>query len=463
MNMSEEVNPDELRKESEEDTSCLCPGRSSLLLKIVDEYERRGNKTEAEDIRAEAAALMLCDRGDSFPGYYQPMATFTNGATVPSLTFFLTEVLSKLENRAKTSRNPILASRFADVVWDLSAVKNPEMARIAVDKYLECVDIYKDNSWGLELATCIKRSVQIANMINDAQRLTRVKEIILKQMRELDADKDYRFCIDLASAITLFKKTEISESEGKEVKSILNQAAKYYQAEHDEDDSKLGPVGGPNEHFVRAFHESIIQLGSKKHLPNVDSTFHRVEIARSHEREGDNAFSNRNYLAAVSFYRSAERCFRDLGLAGERDRIRVKLANAGIKTEENLKPIETETEIETIRIEEYIKPLIADSIEETLQRIASAPQFIPSVKGASRLAKELKAKHPIRYLISHTVLHEGHVINSPSTEDEILHQSITTQLVMDIHIGNIFLTHLFNKLISEYGVNAEIFTKHFEN
>lgn len=461
--MSAEFDPEVLRQELEDDTSRFRYDRSSLLIKIVDEYDRQGNKAEAENVRAEASAFTLCEHGDSFPGYYQPMATFTNGTTIPPLNFFSSEVLSYLENRARTTRNPILASRFADVVWDLSPTKNPEMARIGIDNYFECINIYRTNSWGIELSTAIKRAVQLANMINDAQRLTRAKELILQQMRQLDADNDYRFCIDLASAIALSSKIKLSETEAKEIKGVLSRAATYYQEEHAVDESKLGPVEGPNEHFVRSFNESIINLASTKHLVNVDRKFHRIEIAKSHEREGDRASANKNYLVAISFYRSTEKCFADLGLTSERDRIRVKLADSGLKGEEQLKPIETKIKLEHAKIEEYIKLLIADNIEETLQKIAAAPHFIPSLKETARLAEELKKKHPIQYLIPHVILHEGHVVGSSSQEDAILRQSIIRQLVMDIHIGGIFLTYLFDKLTNEYGLNAEILTKHFEN
>jgi len=461
--MPEEFDPEVLRQELEEDTSRFRHDRSSLLVKIVDEYERQGNKAEVEKVRAEAAAFSLCEHGDSFPDYYQPMMTFTNGATIPPLEFFSGEVLSHLENRARTTQNPILASRFADVVWDLSPDKNPEMARIAIDNYLKCVSIYRTNSWGVDLSTAIKRAVQLTNMINDPQRLTRAKEVILQQMRELDADNDRRFCMDLASAIALSGKIKLSGAEAGEVKGVLSRAATYYQEEHAVDESKLGPVEGPNEHFVRSFHESIIELASTKNLVGVDKTFHRIEIARSHEREGDRALACKNYLASVVFYRSAEKRFSDLGLKDEKDRIRVKLAEAGLKTEENLKSIQTEAKIEFAKIEEYIKPLIANNIDETLQRIASAPHFIPSLKEASRLAKEMKREHPILYLVSHTILHEGLVVGSPSTEDEILHQSIIRQLVMNIHFAGIFLTYLFDKLGKEQGLNAEVLAKHFEN
>jgi hypothetical protein len=458
----EDLAPDVRRKQLEEDTSRFRHNRHSLLFEIAEEYQKNGDEEEAKGVRAEAAALMLCERGDSFPGYYQPMMTFTNGATSPPLSFFSSEVLEYLGDRGRTIHNPILASRFTDVVWDLSQTKDPQMARIAIDNYFKCISIYKSNSWGVELSIAIKRAVQLASMINDVGRLSHAKENIFRLMRELDDQKDYRFCIDLASSIAMSNKIKLSEMEAQEVKNVLSRATAYYQGEHPVDESRLGPVEGPNEHFVRSFHEAIINLASTGHLVDIDKNLHRIEIARSHEREGDKAAANKDNLVAIVCYRSADKCFSDLGLTKERDRLRVKLTEAGLKAEEELMPIQAEVKIEVAKIEEYIKPLIADNIAETLQIIASAPHFIPSIKETSRLADEMKQKYPIQYLVSHTVLHEGHIVSSPSTEDEVLSQSIIRHLVMDIHTGGIFLTHLFNKLIKEQGLDAEILTKHFE-
>lgn len=449
-------------KELEGDTSCFRYERSTLLSNIVSKYEKLGNNEEAKNIMYEAAAFMLCEHGDSFTGYFQPMAVFTSGATVPPREFFSPEALQYLEKRANTTHNPIIASRFADVVWDLPSQKNPKMARLAIDKYLECAEIYMKNLWGVEFSISIKRIVQLATVINDVTRLKLIKDIVLKKLAELDEKRDYRFCLDLAEAIASASRIKLDESEAKKVEEILNRGARYYQEDHTEDVTRLGPTKAPNEHFVRSFHESISNLSSTKHLLKVDTNLHRVEIARSHEREGDKALENKNYLAAVFFLQNAERHFNDLGMSYDRDRVRVKLAQAGLKSEEDLKTISTEITIEKAKIDEYIHPLLAGTAGESLKRIASAPHFIPSVDRAERLTTELRQKYPLQYLISRVHLKEGHVVGSFSKDSDIHNQAIVNQLVMEIRISNIFLRHLFDKLINELGLNAEMLTKHFE-
>lgn len=463
--MSTEFDEQQLKRqltELEEETSRFRYDRSTLLNNIADEYKKHGNDLEAQNIRYEAAAFMLCERGDSFPCYFQPMAVFTNGKTSPPLEFFTREALKYLEKRATNTQNPIIASRFADVVWDLSTPKGPDTARLAVDKYLECATIYKKNIWGLELSTSIKRATQLATMLNDLSRLTRVKEAIMKQLVEFDEKKDYRFCIDLGEAICASTKLKLSKDEAKKVEEVLNSGAKYYQEDHDDGELCLGPTGAPNEHLVRSLLESILNLSSEGHLVEINRNLYRVEIARSHEREGDRALKDTNYLAAVFFLHEAEKHFMNLGMSTDRDRVRVKLARAGLKSEEDFKVISVSTEIDKAKIEEYIRPLIAGTIEESIKIIVSAPHFIPSIGKVQKFTEKLQQEYPLSSLGHQISLQEGHIIGSFAKDSEKRKQAIVGQLVLEIQISNIFLRNLFDKLIKELGLNAEILAKHFE-
>ena len=196
-----ERSPEDILKELEEDVVVrrFSSARAGSFREVAEAYDREGDNDRAESARIEAAAfdLITRQRNRAFPGYFQPMIVFSEGQTAPPRDFFNDEKLDHLTVRAQSTSNPIHAARFVDVVWDLATSKNPEMARLAVRKYLECVALYRTNGWGTDFGDAIKRAAELATMLRDQSLLSTVKENVLSYMRELDDAHDYRYCSDL--------------------------------------------------------------------------------------------------------------------------------------------------------------------------------------------------------------------------------------------------------------------------
>lgn len=297
------------------------------------------------------------------------MIAFSEGQTAPPRGFFDEEKLNYLAERARTVSNSIHAARFADVVWDLATSKNPEMARLAIRKYLDCANLYRANKWGTDFGDAIKRAAELANMIRDLDLLATVKRNVLSHIRDLDDARDYRFCSDLATALEKTPRMELTDAEWREVVDILDRAAAYYQEEHPEREDSLGPVDGPRELLVRSFVERKLSLAARTEL--IDADVERIAIARSYEREGDQKLSEDNPLAAVSFYLQAEQAYQQLGRREDQDKVRVKLRDAGVRSEEHMQIISASVSIDTSEIEEYIRPLLGHDLQDSLQQMAA--------------------------------------------------------------------------------------------
>src|SRR5215208_4417047 len=292
--------PQDILQELENDVTNRHYGRADVLHEVATGYERAGDEEKAGNLRAEAAtfALSTRQRGRVFPGYYQPWYVSSEGHTVPDKAFFDGDTLDHLSARARVISNPIHAARFADVVWDLASPKDPAMARLAVTKYVECIDLYRTNGWGTYFGDAIKRAAALAAMVRDVELLALVKERVLRYMRELDSSREYRFCQDLATVLAEVPRIELANRSGL-----------------------------------------------------IDADTERAAIAESYEREGDLQLKGDNALAAVVFYLQAEQAFKDLGMSGDMYRARVKLRDAGLRSEQQMETFSVEVPIETSELE----------------------------------------------------------------------------------------------------------------
>lgn len=459
IDLTNNFDPDKMRAELEDKVNNYRFTRGDILNKIASMYKEQERGDESDNITAEAAAFLLTERGDTFPGYFQPRAVFADENTLPPYDFFSDDILNYLKKRANRTKNSIIASRFADVVWDFS--RDIEMARLAIDAYIDTVKIFKKNLWGVEYARDITRAIQLASMINDSKFIEKIKDFSLNCLSELDKEDDYRFCIDIANAISS-SKIQLNSNEQENVKEILFRGVDYYKKTHKKEDKKLGPTETPNEHLSRSLNNSLITLVKSRKIKDIDPQKIKFEIAKSHEAQGDEAFKGGNPLAAMFFYLRAEKSYDELGTKKERDAIRVKIRKAGLENEKELKVIPLKFSVDHTKLEDFIAPILKIDIKSTLELISCSSQFIPSVKDATKRVQDLKKEFPLVHIVPRINLDQGYVIDQIFPLDDIEKQSIIEQLMLDVTIGNAFIDYLFARLEKSGKIKTSDFLEHFQ-
>ncbi len=383
--MSETL-PTRLLRELEEDVSNV-RDRAQDFWRLAEAFKAAGDTSRSEDALTEARAFELYgnDNGEAFPGYFQPPIAVVGGATDPPLGFFTRQRLEHLADRARATSNPIHAARFADVAWDFG-MRSFEVARLAVDKYLESLELYKANRWDRDFEEAAKRAARLAHMLRNEELSSKVKERLLEYARGFDASQEYEPCVDVAEALAGSPRLGLMDDEVKEVLEILDRATSYYREEHPAREAAFGHVEGPNEFMVRLVHKVRIELGGSL----VDRPTERLEINRSLERQAD-ARRRESPLAALSLYERAYSGFLDLHAPADLERIRVKLREAGVEAGGGMQAIEFEFDIPHSAIEEATEHLFGGTLEGTLKAIAGAQSLVPSVEQAQTNAEERRS------------------------------------------------------------------------
>lgn len=432
--------------------------KSTPRIKFAEALEKTGQQELAAQLRVEAGAFFLTSRGDAFPGYFQPTFVYTNGATSPSRDYFTPERLVLLAKRAKETSSPSCAAHYADVCWDLSSPKDPEMARLASDKYLESARQYWAARKGLDFGEAINRAVQLAASIKDSTRLAGLISEIISRLQDLERRQEYRYALDLADALADTKDLFPSDKEQKTIVEILNNGAAYYQKAHPKVEHSFGPVAGPNEHFVRSFVErksALLRLwGDKSVAPDAL----KLEEAQSYDREAENA---PNYLARLVFLRDAEKLYGELGRADDVSRIRVAMVKAGKLAESEMKEIRSEIKIDHAKIDEYISPIIGPTLADSLNRLSTTFRFIPDLETSRDSVSESQKEHPLQTFIPKVIVKDGHLVGSPSSREELFEDSVLRDYVMGIHVSGVFRGRLLERLAKEQGLTKDVLLEHF--
>jgi hypothetical protein len=451
----------ELAEEIENDVS-QSRDRAEALHRVAEAFKDAGD-SRADEALTEARVFELYgdDKGEAFKGHFQPIASIAGGATDPPRNFFSSRRLEHLSDRARNTHNPIHAARFADVAWDLG-LRDFGLAKLAVEKYLDCLELYKANLWDREFEEAAKRAARLAHMLRNEELSLKVRECLIEHARGFDASEEYEPCLDIAQAFAAAPRLDISDSEKEELLDILTRASAYYREEHPPREGAFGVVEGPREFLVRLAHEARMEIGRR--IEAVDTQEERLEINRSRERQGDSRRSE-SPLAALSLYEQAYSAFRDLHSPADLERVRVKLGEAGVEARADMQAQAVEFEISVPRsaIEDATEHLFHGTIQDTARAIAGAQSLIPSVEQAQTNAEERRTDSIAEALLG-TRLHisGGYLARRSSGADEMAEALLADELTLQITTVHAAVRqHLFTKLVADYGMDATSLADYF--
>lgn len=187
---------DDLDQQSEEPVSFRY--EHDIAQKIEDILkEDEGYSLTKEDTAEQAAFRFVVDTpddGSSWGTYYGPAAVLPNGerwVEYPSIRKVDQETLGYWAERSNNCKNPILLSRYSDLVVDFSPKILGENAHISLFWAVIDSNIVICKKLPLvptECKTKIRRALTLAIKINDPERINKVKDAILELERNVAAD-----------------------------------------------------------------------------------------------------------------------------------------------------------------------------------------------------------------------------------------------------------------------------------
>jgi hypothetical protein len=108
---------------------------------------------------------------------------------------FPKESLDYYEQRAGSTKNPVLKSRYLDVLIDLN--NRYDLAAIAIESYMDSLKFYLEEQWDTETVDALSRSLEIALKVKNEELIKTVVENIINVADSWITGERPRFTFEL--------------------------------------------------------------------------------------------------------------------------------------------------------------------------------------------------------------------------------------------------------------------------
>jgi hypothetical protein len=440
--LSDKPTVEEILRKVESDLNTLRWGhqRGELFIEAGKLFEEKGNLQKAKEMSWENQlfCLMYLDptRQKTSLRRFAPLVEYTSGTVFPDVESFSEEQLDYYRKRADETRNPIHKARYSDIIWELR--KDHIFARKAIDAHLQCVPLFYDNDWQLEMVDSLGRAAQLALYLNDKNEVNKVKKELFRWIRILADNSKYRFCLEIIDAILEMKKFVDNEELETTVK-IADSGTRYYEKMKD------------GYHLQRSFLERLVKLMLVLKRPEKGLEY-RKQIAESFVKEADWKLENypSGNLVAAFFYEEAAKSYTDLGLPEKADELKRKIKIHTRKaTETEFKEIKTTVTFPRKPIRDYIRKLTSLTLGEVLTEIVNETSFLPNLRRIKLEVEETKKKSPLSFVIPRVSIRDDNPVWKSQTEEELLEEHIVQRVAMDYKIKSGMFGDIMKELESE--------------
>ena len=440
----EKLKPEELINLSETNTSEFRWNRSNIYNVLFEKYEKSSEKEKLEDIKKEILIFDLSTLNLSekrFKSMVSGISDEGNEWKYPDLEkHFPEEVIEYYKSRANITNNPILKSRYSDVVWELD--KDVNFARLAVRAYLDCCPIYFINEWDYELADSLDRAITVALMIKDPRLIDESLKKHYEFIQQLVDKSRFRYLLEIIGSI-LNQEKRISDQIDYDHLILIIESAIVDYTQNVTDSFNL----------QRSFMELLVKIWQLRKNQDEQKKI-KVRIAESFIEEAE--WKKINYLSgntvAANFYEDAMQAYLDLGIFPEKVtelKTKIQEANkAALKTE--YKTISAEVKIPRQEIDDYSKMYEGLETTAVFQIMSLDKSLIPSYKRSKEEAIEQTTKFVMQHIFPVTIMKGNICVKHISEEDEKLECSTIRNFQMSYRMtAHMLLNEVFALLEKE--------------
>ncbi|HZK12731.1 MAG TPA: DUF4209 domain-containing protein [Atribacterota bacterium] len=426
--------------------------------KIAEEIKNNlkkedGNyKSSNEDIAEQIAFDFLANYPNNNSGwgtYYGPMFILPNkqGQMVehPSIQQINEETLNYWESRAKESKNPILSSRYADLVVDFSPSilqksADYKLFHLAIDANIIICEKLLDRP--INCKTKAKRALNLSIQINDQQRIQKVKKTIIRLERKVTVDsKPGLWGFAFKWLLLDFRNKVVVSPQEKE--DLIKDLEKKLERIKKDPWSAEHAVSLLAEYYANGRDESNLM----RVLGILEKSFKENERMNSDALLKVHAFEQIHEI----YQKYRDKDFQEATKAT--NRISQEIGQLDLDWDKSLKEISVSTKIKNEEIDKFLKAIFGEENEYELENILLriAVNFLPKQKNIEDQLKEISKDHPLQFLCTTQIISEdGIPIAKLSSLDEDYDNHFQSYATKYLQFNSFFLSLTMDELKKQF-------------
>ncbi len=354
----------------------------------------------------------------------------------PDISHIDAKVIAYWKERAVAVKHPVFKARYADVLWDMTKATTGgkpsiDMARQAIDAYIECGSRFHSTDTA---ENRLERALELALSIGDKGNATSALAAMIKLLDSTDhPGSRLLWLFDLPHRMNGVKLLEEHQAKivtgleaelqricgsdapvGLVAKEPALRLAGYYEAQGHPDDAKR---------VIRIYGDALAMFAEKA--------------------QG---------LVAMHWYQEAYGIFLKYGLKEEAEKFQIAAKRKGDEAQRQMVSFSHSVEIPAEKMDEFVDGIIADSLAETIERIAV--NFIPSLDELRKQLAAVKQETKLLSMISVAKLGENQVIARAGAIDSDPEGRLMFQMTDNLKWTAIFLGKALDRARERYGFTS---------
>ncbi len=415
---------------------------------------RQEKLTDSEELAEFMAFQFMPDyhnKDTSWGTYYGPMMVMKNDqdqfVEFPSIKPIDDQMIVYWRKRFDEVNNPILAYRYADLVFDFEPRISKksidfQVAQKIIDRGIEICEKNLSDDLGSKqkMARCIALAIQI----NDCDRIKKLVETIIATEDKYTEDDKPGLWGYAFHWLILNKSDKVTLTEDQKAKLLKDLEDRLQRLSSAED-----PDAWRIEHAVSLLAEYYVVLKDKDNLERVlnvlEASFRKNKYANS------DGLLITNYLEKLIEIYSKYASFDFAKVA--RQRIVTELSNLGDRGKFATTEIATEIKVSNEEIKKYLDAIFGTEKTEKLEKIIAkiAVNFVLPKNQVETQLNNLAKDHPLMFLVGHVIMSEdGYPIVKFDSVNDDYDKHLLENFSKNLHFQAFFFRMVMDRLRSDY-------------
>lgn len=352
--------------------------------------------------------------------------------SIPDIKDIDAAVIEYWQKRATEANHPVLKSRYADILWDLTKAATGgkpsiEMARQAIDGYIECGKRFQNSD---SADNRLERALEIALLIGDRSRAERV----LATMFQLLDSTEHSSVRVIRLFDLMFDQKGVSLTPGQEIKLI------------GELENVLHGICDSMNPFVFVPKEPALRLARyyEKHGKKDDLKRVVCECCEALSKIAEKS----QVFEAMHSYQEAYGMLVQFGFKEEAEKFQIEGKKMGEEAKRHMLVYSISEEIPWDKMEQYLDGITAGDMIATMTRIAET--FLPRIEEMSMKLDETVEKAKLLSMIPIVKIGENQVIARAGSIESDRKGRMMLQMADIIKYNHIFLMKSLDRLREKY-------------